>query len=1059
MAFRDLFSSKKVCHLLVTDEGVIAKKYNYFMDFLVNNRAALGVISELEQLYYGSGPFTMAGVQSRYEKLVAATEKLVEALDGLSPGKYRDLSRVYGRIIAEIGPTFAAEPIPPLGELVLPLEDLGPEMVQVAGSKATNLATLHKYLGAPIPPGFVVTAAALEVFLQETGLAKSVAKLLEGLSPENLEDLEEKSQAIRDMILQAQVPPALAGEIFKAYQELEARTNSQVRLAMRSSAVGEDTEASFAGQYATELNVTQDNLLKAYKLVVASKYSSRAISYRLRYGLEDRDTRMCVAGIVMIDSRSSGVLYTVDPSRPDSNLLKINSIWGLGEHLVSGEATPDEFYVDKTTGTIVHRVISRKGQRLVNLMGGGTQMEDVPTAEQELPSLDDAMVLALARYGLRLEEFFQGPQDIEWAVDRRGSLYFLQSRPLGFMTGKSESAALPHDFPDHPVLLSGGQAASPGIAVGRVYLAEGDPSRSLPDDAILVARTASPDHARLMGKIRGIITDLGSVTSHLASVAREFGVPAVFNAGEATTHLADGEPVTLMADRTAIYQGIVPELAAAAKPAKRHLFDSPLHRRMRTFLDKVAPLNLIDPQDPAFAPAGCQTIHDVIRFAHEKVVREMFGLSGEAAGGAISVKLTTDIPLLLHLIDLGGGLSPGLTTCDEVTRDHLESLPMRALWNGFCHPGITWTGGVAVDAGNFMQLMARGMMTGPENLPGGDSYAILSREYVNLSAKFGYHFANLDAFVSDLPDQNYISLQFAGGAGTYYGKSLRLTFLGNVLHRLGFKMTVTGDLLEASFTGLDRSLMENTLDQVGRLLASSRLLDMAIGNEAELNRIIEAFFAGDYDFLNRAQEIRIPGFYTHTGNWQRIEAEGGVLLLQDGSDYGSSLTAGMANFMGKMMGARYQELLDNIEAYYYFPLAIAKGSEVADATLKVRVKPVAGSVDQAAGLAFGLRNINNYFVLRINALEDNVILFEYVNGKRLTRATVQQEIHKDQWYNLAVEIRDNSLNGYLNGDMLLEYASDRPLTGYVGLWTKADSVTYFADLTIETGGDQRAIDF
>jgi pyruvate,water dikinase len=384
---------------------------------------------------------------------------------------------------------------------------------------------------------------------------------------------------------------------------------------------------------------------------------------------------------------------------------------------------------------------------------------------------------------------------------------------------------------------------------------------------------------------------------------------------------------------------------------------------------------------------------------------------------------------------------------------------MKALWKGFSHPGITWKGTVALNVENFMNLMARGVMTGSGDQPGGDSYAILSREYVNLSAKFGYHFANLDAFVSDLPDQNYISLQFAGGAGTYYGKSLRLTFLGNVLFMLNFKINVTGDLLEASLTGLDRRSLENTLDQVGRLLACSRLLDMAIGNEAEMTRMIEGFFAGDYDFLNQAQEIRIPGFYTHTGNWKRVKEEGRFFLLQDGSEYGSSLTAGMANFMGKMMGARYQELLDNIEAYYYFPLAIAKDSEVGDAVLKVRVKPVAGSVDQAGGLAFGIRNINNYFVLRINALEDNVMLFEYVNNKRLTRATVPQEIKKDQWYRISVKTEGNTLKGYLDDELLLEYTAERPLTGYVGLWTKADSVTFFNELTIDFHGKKRVVAF
>jgi len=473
----------------------------------------------------------------------------------------------------------------------------------------------------------------------------------------------------------------------------------------------------------------------------------------------------------------------------------------------------------------------------------------------------------------------------------------------------------------------------------------------------------------------------------------------------------------------------------------------------------VSPLNLTDPQDPSFAPSGCQTIHDVIRFAHEKVVKEMFGLSGDAAEGVISVKLTTDIPLVVHLVDLGGGLKAGLTTCDVVTPDHLESLPMKALWKGFSHPGITWKGTVAFNVENFMNLMARGVMTDSGNQPGGDSYAILSREYVNLSAKFGYHFANLDAFLSDIPDQNYISLQFAGGAGTYYGKSLRLNFLGNVLFMQGFKINVTGDLLEASLTGLDRISMENSLDQVGRLLASSRLLDLAIGNEAEMTRMIEGFFAGDYDFLHQAQEIRIPGFYTHTGAWRRVEEDGRILLLQNGSEYGSRLSSGMANFMGKMMGAKYQELLDNIEAYYYFPLAIAKDSEVSEGTLRVKIKPVAGSVDQAGGLAFGIRNINNYFVLRINALEDNVILFEYVNNRRLTRVTVHKEIKKDQWRLIAVECSGNTLKGYLDDELLMEYPAERPLSGYVGLWTKADSVTYFDELTIEVGGKKRVIAF
>ena len=317
MAILDLFL-KKSSRLLINVEGEVAEKYKHFMEFLSGNRDALSSIAEIEQLYYGGDPLSLAVVKSRYEELMAATRKLVEALNGVSEGKYANLSAVCNRIHEEIVRNFAPEPAAPTGELILPLEALTPEKVTLAGSKATNLAVIHNLLGAPIPPGFVITAQATEFFLQETGLAEPIKQILAGVSLDQIlagatmdsaDDLEEKSRGIQEMILMAQVPVALADGILRAYQDLEKKTQRNVRLAMRSSAVGEDTEASFAGQYVTELNVTQDNLLEAYKKVLASKYSPRAIVYRMRYGLEDRDTRMCVAGIAMVNSRERRALY------------------------------------------------------------------------------------------------------------------------------------------------------------------------------------------------------------------------------------------------------------------------------------------------------------------------------------------------------------------------------------------------------------------------------------------------------------------------------------------------------------------------------------------------------------------------------------------------------------------------------------------------------------------------------------------------------------------------------------------------------------------------------
>jgi pyruvate,water dikinase len=161
--------------------------------------------------------------------------------------------------------------------------------------------------------------------------------------------------------------------------------------------------------------------------------------------------------------------------------------------------------------------------------------------------------------------------------------------------------------------------------------------------------------------------------------------------------------------------------------------------------------------------------------------------------------------------------------------------------------------------------------------------------------------------------------------------------------------------------------------------------------------------------------------------------------------------------MGKMVGAKYQEFLDNIGAYFYFPLAICKDSFGRDAVLRVRTKSVAGKIGQAGGLAFAIRDVGNYFVLRINALEDNFTLFEYVNNKRFQRVNVPHPIGTDQWYAIEVEMLNSTLKGYLDGELLVEYNADHPLHGFVGLWTKADSVTYFEELSMEEGGASKRL--
>jgi len=767
----------------------------------------------------------------------------------------------------------------------------------------------------------------------------------------------------------------------------------------------------------------------------------------------------------MIDAKASGVMYTLDPATLDDSRVKISALWGLGEQLVGGEATPDAFLVDKASGAIVERQIARKEARLVALPEGGTRIEAISAAEQAGTSLTDETLRQLCDGAARIERHFQATQDIEWAVDAHDRLFFLQARPLHL-----EAKATPSPDEDFSAcdnldnLLSAGCAAAPGIAAGRVFIARNERDlAAIPDHAILVTHTASPAYAAVIGRIDALIAEVGSITSHLASVAREFGIPAIMDAGNVTAMLSQGEAVTVVAGaRVALYRGVVEPFRARMRPPKKRYIGSPAHRKLRAMLDRIVPLNLTDSRAPAFNVAGCRTFHDVIRFCHEHAMREMFDSASTAAGSGAAVKVVTHLPLAVYVIDLGDGLQ-----CEEATRkrrksvtpDAFASLPMRALWQGLTHPGISWEGTVNFAASRFMSLMASIATSelGPE--PGGDSYVLLARDYMNFSAKFGYHFATVDALCGNDASHNYIALQFAGGAGNYFGRSLRIQFLGTVLERLGFEIKLQGDLIEAAFSRHDRDATQDRLDQLGRLLASCRLLDMTLANEDAVTTLADAFMAGDYDFLKPRDAAHPENFYTQQGHWSRRERDGIACLYQSGRSAAYPRAGALAGVIGKTIGTAYQELLDSIGAYYYFPLAIAKNSDMADGIITVDLMPAGGIIDRAGGIIFGLRNAANYFVFRINALEHNAILFEFANGRRIERGSEKLVIMSGRWYRLRVDVAGRNVRCSIDGQPVIAYAAATAIRGHVGVWTKADSATWFRPLTTETTAGSRVFTY
>ena len=437
------------------------------------------------------------------------------------------------------------------------------------GGKGANLNKLVK-LGVPVPPGFVVTSWAFDYFMESNGLKDKVISTIRELVREGRpEEYEEASKAIKSLLLNAEVPKDLVDEIAKAYAELSRRANlSAVPVAVRSSATAEDLRtASFAGQQDTYLNVVGvEEVIRRVKDVWASTYSARALAYRDEHGIPHERSSMAVVVQKLVNARSAGVMFTINPVTGSEDEVVIESSWGLGEAVVSGEVTPDRWIVNKSDLSIKDKYISRKTLMVVRDSAGLTKEVEVPQDLAVKPSLSDEEVVKLARIGIELEKVYGYPLDIEWTLDAdTGEVYVVQVRPeTVHSAGKAKRVE--GGAAGGRVVVKG-IPASPGVAVGRarICLTLEDARSKMGKGDILVTKMTNPDWVPYMKIASAIVTDEGGMTSHAAIVSRELGIPAIVGTGNATSVLRDGEVYTVDATHGVIYEGEVEGVKAESK--------------------------------------------------------------------------------------------------------------------------------------------------------------------------------------------------------------------------------------------------------------------------------------------------------------------------------------------------------------------------------------------------------------------------------------------------------------------------------------------------------------
>lgn len=451
-------------------------------------------------------------------------------------------------------------------------EDLKLTDIPQVGGKNASLGEMYHYLrpkGVNLPNGIATTADAYNYFLQETGLNTRIEKTLKGLDVTNMRQLKSRGAKIRSMIVRAKLPKDFEEEIKRGYAELSkacGHPKGDLVVAVRSSATAEDLpNASFAGQQATYLNISgEKQVLRATKECIASLFTDRAIVYRVENGFSHMQVALSVGiqQMVAVRSECAGVMFTIDTETGFKNAVVVSSIYGLGENIVQGHVSPDEFIVFKPTQAILKRKLGSKKMKMIPVRGSKTKNVSVSQKDQNRYSITDEQVKTLAAWGMAIEEHYGKPMDIEWALDEDdGQLYIVQARSETVQARRDMTVIEEYKLEQEGPLIARGTSVGNKIGTGKAnkIMSVTDISKFKKGD-VLVTEMTDPDWVPIMKMASAIVTDKGGRTCHAAIVSRELGIPCVVGTGDASSKITEGMPLTVSCtegDEGAVFQGIL----------------------------------------------------------------------------------------------------------------------------------------------------------------------------------------------------------------------------------------------------------------------------------------------------------------------------------------------------------------------------------------------------------------------------------------------------------------------------------------------------------------------
>jgi len=853
------FFSKNRRNKILNDEDekeLFVERYRAFREILKNNHQVLMTMGDMQEKAGGAYLFDKAYIRSSNSTLLSGIEKIIGQLNLLSDNRYTGLMVSFQKCMAGIQHLLESRISIPQTGCTKDLKKITKGDIASAGGKIANLGELASALDLPIPPGFVITTWAYKSFIAFNQIQDILVDEIKRLDIRNYDALRATTDKIQKKILNSTIPPELENEILDAYRAIcHVTGQDQLKVAVRSSAIHEDIRASFAGQYISALNVTADEILDEYKSVITSQFSPRAIFYFKDKKFNIENMSMAVGVLAMVDADVSGIMYSRDPAKPDEHYSLISAVWGLGEYAVGGVVSADYCSVLTENGGInISLECGDQKVMMVTNPEGGTDEVEVPRDKIGTPCLDNDQIKDLAAIAEKIEDHFGFPQDIEWSIDKKKRIYLLQSRPLRIASPALRSGMkIPTAVKGQTILINKGKVVCRGVGAGNVHIVRSEEDMAnFPDGGILVIRHSHPEFAVLLKKATAVISDVGTPLGHLATVARENNVPAIFNTENATKILVNGMKVTVDAVYANVYKGSVDELLRQGKK-EDDFSSSPVVKQLREILKVITPLNLTDPRSPSFNPSGCKTLHDITRFSHEMAMQEMFDLTKDSNFSERSARrLVAEFPLQWWVIDLEDGIEGG-SRGKTVKIDQIVSIPMHALWEGMI--AVPWKGPPPVDTKGFLSAMLKASMD-PSIDPAVSkrfadrNYILVARNFCNISARLGFHFSTTETFIDEEENQNYISFVFTGGGADDGRKSRRVKLLSRLLERFDFRVTVRSHTVFARIEGYKPAFMKERLKVLGHIIIHTRQLDMVMYNDKmvdwyykEIEKDILSFFS------------------------------------------------------------------------------------------------------------------------------------------------------------------------------------------------------------------------